>query len=192
MLSGIFSFLIFFVTSSWTGRLWSGASIQVHGFCSRCHLCHPPPWGSGHAHNGTDSASLLGSQLQHRRLQGNPRLMGRSIRELQCRESHRREFLKPRAKTSLWCWFLINLFCAWVGADMPLCMCRSQDSFQVCRFSASPSWVPSLGFQTWLASAFTSRTLCPTPKLYLELSGLNKSRSASWEKQALNLALRDW
>lgn len=51
--------------------------------------------------NGTDSASLPSSQPQHRRLQGDLRLMRRSTHEPQCRKSHRREFLKPRAKISL-------------------------------------------------------------------------------------------
>lgn len=41
------------------------------------------------------------SQPQHRRLQGDSRLMGRSTHEPQCRKSHRREFLKPRAQISL-------------------------------------------------------------------------------------------
>lgn len=63
--------------------------------------------------NGTDSASLLSPQ--HRRLQGDSSLMGRSTHEPQCHKSHRREFLKPQAKISLCCWFLINLFILCLG-----------------------------------------------------------------------------
>lgn len=123
---------------------------------------------------GSSSASLPSSQPQHGRLQGRSRTsIGSSVQEPRC--AWESEAISQSFTSRLL--DIYSLF-GWAHA----CLCAGVGPRG--HLSGVSSLLLPSGDQTRVVSKYpqTCGTITASPKLHLELPGLNKSRSASWRK----------